>query len=818
MANQCPRCGNPNLRPGANNCSKCGQLLASPQSATLQTQILSQLVNAQSPVVTFGRDPSNNVPIPDPIVSRFHAKLTKVGQGHVLEDLNSQIGTLVNGQPLRGGRQSLQVGARVQIGRFKFVYDPQSLGILLSQPTPNNNSYGLEGHKLIRKVPDKKNSVWDKLLGRGESKTILNQVSLSIEPGKFVALVGGSGAGKSTLLKAFCGIEPINSGRVLLNGDDLYAEFNAYRHILGYVPQKDILHQQLTVISALQYAARLRLPADTDPVEITRRIKEVLRQVKMDGEHETKTIGDLSGGQIKRVSIAVELLSEPGLFFLDEPTSGLDPYLEQELMELMRKFAHQENRTIILVTHATASITKCDHVAFMAHGYLAFFGTPQEAQRFFGKTDFAEIYGCIVEDLDPVKNPVPRQHQPIYDQLKQKYPKVSAGQLWAKIFANSLRQAPAQVSPPGRSHPKRPISRSNQIEQGIRQFGILCQRYTELIRQDTLSLFVLLAVMPIIGCLLLIIANSYDLTGKAKDVIAADLQTEIACHKGEKTGQDCEENDWKNENDEKSDSDQFQATYQIVSSAQKLLFMLALAVTLLGIFASANEIEKEESIYLREHMINLQVIPYVLSKLIVLASFALWQCFSLLAVIWFFNIKYPSEGIWLPPTVEMFITLFLATVASISLGLLISARFKGNIYLILLVLIMQILFAGAIFDLPSAAEYISYGTITRWTLEALGDTVNMPALNKQTLTCVEFEDKNLRDMLLQKDKQGGQDGQDEDKAECDEGQMKQASSYEFNVSYEYTQEHLRWRWLILVGFTTAFTTATMIVQKRKDTI
>jgi len=293
---------------------------------------------------------------------------------------------------------------------------------------------------------------------------------------------------------------------------------------------------------------------------------------------------------------------------------------------------------------------------------------------------------------------------------------------------------------------------------------------------------------------LLVMAKPHDLVGKSPHIIKTEIQHAID---DKLAGQDPSVPD-----------EQFQASYTVAGSAQKLLFMLALAANLLGIFAAAYEIIKEEAIYRRERMVNLKIRPYLLSKVAVLALFALLQCGLLLLVIRL-KVTYPDDGIFLPSAAEMYATLFLATLASICLGLLISAVVRNAdtvIYVILLVLFVQILFAGAIFDLPTAAKPISYLTTTRWTLEALGSTVDMAALKQQGVSCIEFEDEQTRAMM------GGLEDP------CEEGQMKQAVDYKFNVSYSHAAGHLVLRWLVLLGFALAFGGLTYVVQKRKDVI
>jgi ABC-type multidrug transport system ATPase subunit len=782
----------------------------------LGTIRLKTLTLTQLPDFAIGRDPNNQLHLDHPTVSRYHARVMQTAHGHQIHDLNSTNGTFVNGQLVRGAHP-LQAGDVVQIGPFKLVYDLAGL----TQYTPAGH-YRLDAIGLKREVSlvgtlsQRRllplSQIWERHPegtrggeGQPTHKLILNNISLSIYPKEFVALVGGSGAGKSTLMNALSGFVPAQ-GQVLLNGDDLYANFAAYRSILGYVPQDDIIHRQLTVRSALTYAAQLRLP-DAPSQEIEQRVDDVLAQVEM-VEHADKQVRRLSGGQRKRVSIAVELLAEPGLFFLDEPTSGLDPGLEKKMMYTLRQLA-DGGRTIVLVTHATANINQCDHVAFVADGRLVYFGPPQEALPFFDANDFADIYTRLSQPIDPVNNPVPPQCQLYYQQAQAAHPHEppSAAEVWTNCFQASSqyqqyvagrriqggqRGVPASATHPparqwfGQTHHKQASA--------FQQFQVLARRYLELIRRDFVSLAVLLAVMPLIGLLLLVMAKPDDLVGKNAQTIKTEIQQAID---DKLAGQDPDVPD-----------EQFQASYTVAGAAQKLLFMLALAANLLGIFAAAYEIIKEEAIYRRERMVNLKILPYLLSKVAVLALFALLQCFLLLLVVRF-RVTYPDAGILLPPALEMYVTLFLATLASLCLGLLISALVRSAdtiIYVILLVLFVQILFAGAIFDLPAAARPISYLTTSRWTLEALGSTVDMETLKQQGVSCIEFEDEQTGNMM----------GESEDP--CGEGQMKQAVDYAFNVDYSHTAGHLVTRWVVLVGFALAFGGLTFVTQKQKDVI
>ncbi len=208
---------------------------------------------------------------------------------------------------------------------------------------------------------------------------ILQNISVSFKPREFIVVVGQSGGGKSTFVDAVAGYRPATPpSRVLVNDIDIYQNFDSIRNDIGFVPQKDIIHMELTIYQALDYAAQLRMPADMTDDERHKRVMEVLDDLDLTHRKDVQISG-LSGGQQKRVSIGVELLTKPGLFFLDEPTSGLDPGTETALMQLMRRLADQ-GRTIVLITHATKNVMLGDKVIFLARGgYLAWFGPPEEA-------------------------------------------------------------------------------------------------------------------------------------------------------------------------------------------------------------------------------------------------------------------------------------------------------------------------------------------------------------------------------------------------------------------------------------------------------
>lgn len=649
-------------------------------------------------LVAIGRDPQADIHLPSPAVSRRHAVLRQVGSGWQLADLNSTNGTSVNGQRIRTP-YPLKPKDLVQIGPFRLVYEGEGrLRVFVA-----GRGLRLDGQGLT----------WD--VGKGaKHKRILENVSLSCSPQEFIGLVGGSGAGKTTLMKALSGLLPMR-GRVLVEGEDLYHNFDAYRSQIGYVPQDDILHKDLTVHQALWYSAKLRLPPDVGEAEIKQRIHRVLEQVELSGQ-KNQIISSLSGGQRKRASIAVELLADPPLFFLDEPTSGLDPGLEKKMMVTLRKLA-DGGKTILLVTHATANITECDQVAFMSQGRLVYYGPPRQAGDFFqvGGGDFAEIYTAIGD-------PEPKLAIEKAISWEKKF-KLSA--FFQKYVAGRFKTLPqAQAGPSAGSR-----SRTSRARVGsLRQFLLLTRRYFDLILRDRILLTILLVIMPLLALLVVLIAGSDWLVGEPASAIAQELQDKLS-------------------------GGAASASYSVVGNGQALLFIMSLAAVLLGLFSSAYEIVKERNVYERERMVFLKLLPYLGSKVVLLGGFAALQCLLFLLVV-SLKVDFPERGVFLPAFAEIYLTMFLGALAAIMLGLFLSAISPNSnavVYLILGVLFLQILFAGVLFELPGMASNLSKVTLTRWTTEALGVSADMEYLN--SLTQTRFQpDPVTKDVSIEVDK------------------------------------------------------------------
>jgi len=575
--------------------------------------------------IIIGRGENCDIRLPHISVSKVHAVITQRAGQFYISDYNSANGVIINGKRVTRQYQ-LQEKDLIVITNSKLIFTKGQISYCVQR-----HGIGIEATGLVKKV------------GRKE-KIICNSVDLNIAPCELVAIVGGSGAGKSTVMNCLSGYSQPTEGSVYINGVDLYDNYSSLKNLIGYVPQSDIVYDNLTLEDMLRYAAKLRLPADVTDTEIRERTDQVIGTVEL-SEHKNTLIRRLSGGQRKRASIAVELLSDPNLFFLDEPMSGLDPGTERNLLKTLRTMAN-EGKTVIFVTHSTLNLHMCDKVIFMGTGgNLCFYGSAAEALAFFGVADVVDIYNMIAQDSEK----------------------------WKDAFAKTQYM---QVNLHKGTHSK-PVHRSF-----TRQTAVLFCRNFHIMFNDRIRTMLILLQAPLLGFLISIVADGNQ--------------------------------------------------YRAFNITQSLLFALACSAFWVGILNSIQEVCKERNILERERMAGLRVDAYVVSKMLVFTIVCLVQAFGLTGI-YAWRVGLPDAGVFGGSAYpELFIATFLSALAACGMGIIVSALSSNAdraMTVAPLLLMPQILFSGIIFELEGVASWLSIVTVSRWSVQSYGTTVNLNRLD-----------------------------------------------------------------------------------------
>jgi ABC-type multidrug transport system ATPase subunit/CRP-like cAMP-binding protein len=595
----------------------------------------------------IGRDPDNDIVLDSPLVSRHHAALERVGDSYRLRDLDSANGTSVNG--VRIQVTDLSDGDEIGMATERFVFDRREITRLVEP-----RGVAIDVTELSRVVKD--------------GKQILSGITLSILPGEFVAVVGGSGAGKTTLMDAISGVHPATSGSVRYNGRDYYANIDLYRNVLGYVPQDDIIHTALSVRRTLYHAARLRLPKDTSREALYGVVDDAVAQLGLENQAGTRVIA-LSGGQRKRASIGVELLTRPRVFFLDEPTSGLDPATETHMMQIMRRLA-DDGSTVLVTTHATKNVLMCDKIVFLARGgYLSFAGSPQRALQYFGALDFDEIYLRLESEASPSE--------------------------WAERFrASADYQAMVAGQIPTTTGRPDEAERSQSRLRGLRhahpthpfhQFTVLTYRSLDMLVRYPANLFALFVQPILITILLLLLFTSGTFAPGVANPIPA-VQT---------------------------------------------VYILCFAMFFFGVTFGLNEICGEFTIFSRERMVNLGIGPYVMSKVAVLGPFLLLAELLIIVVLRVAG-RLPVDDIRTYAAFFLTLALIeLSGLAIALLASSVVPNPDAAARLLPAILLPQVIFSGgfvAAKSMEMVGRWISTVTVLRWAFEGAGHNLDVNGL------------------------------------------------------------------------------------------
>ena len=640
-------------------------------------------------VLRIGRAQDNDIVLADLDVSRHHAEVRPTGGGYEVVDAGSRHGTYHNGRQVT--RADLHPGDMVAIGRHQFAFDGSRL-----HQSVDTGPLSLTADDITVRIGD---------------AVLLDDISFALPKATLLAVIGPSGCGKSTLLRAMTGLRPATLGAVRYDGRDLYANFAELRYRIGLVPQDDVLHRQLTVRRALRFAASLRFADDVPRRQRWARVDEVLNLLGLTARGGQR-IDTLSGGQRKRTSVALELLTEPSLLFLDEPTSGLDPALDKEVMTQLRQIA-DNGRTVVVVTHSVLHLDLCDRVLVMcAGGTMGYFGPPDGLLGFFGAQDYAQVFTGITDE--PALWTRRYRGSELYRRYVLDVMQVADAQAAALAatpapVAGTARPpaapstpdtagpAPSTVEssaaqPPVRPRLDRIPLRRRALHPGaaLRQFVTLCTRMLAIIAADRGYALFLLA-LPLALALITHTVPGHDGLAPPSTPFGQE--------------------------------------------AQRLLVVLVVGAAFLGIATAIREIVNESTIYRRERAVGLSPAAYLGSKV------AVFAVINTLQVVLFVYLALLGRGrpatalVVHPPLAEIMVAVALVALASSALGLLISSlvRTLEQTTPVLVVLVMgQLVVSGGLFELNGrpVLEQIAWLAPTRWGFAAGAGTVDLQSMTR----------------------------------------------------------------------------------------
>ena len=631
---------------------------AKPPDATdlaSRTALLQRRLDGELPL-TIGRAAANDIVLDALQISNRHARVRRSGGIALVEDLGSTNGTHVNGRAI-GKPTPVREDDVVQIGPFALRVEAAGTVTVFDTRAETR----IDVLKLGTEVRSRSR--------RGKLR-LLGGIDLAIEPNEFVGLLGPSGAGKSTLMDALNGMRPATEGNVLINGLDLYRHLDLLKQGIGYVPQDDIIHRELTVARTLHHVARLRLAEDASHAEIERLVAEVMSLTGL-AERAHVPVAQLSGGQRKRVSIAVELITKPAVIFLDEPTSGLDPGTEDKIMRLFREIA-ESGRTVILTTHAMENVRLFDKIVLLMRGRLVFYGAPMEALAHVGAGSFHDLYDRLEA---PVEARLTGKLAGLGAAEQQRLREQAADEVaseWEQKFLRTSQHRANIATPLDGVQPRVPAAGDAGTVHAhgpgaLRQFATLTRRYVEVLARDRLNLLILLAQAPLIGLL----------------------------------------------------------TWFVTSASAPRdfpFFIMAVVAMWFGTSVAAREIIRERAIYTRERMVGMGLVPYLGSKLVVLGvlvgaqTVLLFGTLKLLDVAGFMSLPGLLGGL---PQLGI---MLLTALVGVGFGLLVSALVKTSemaTSLVPLILIPQILFAGLVGVPDGLSRVVGLAMPTTWAYDGI---------------------------------------------------------------------------------------------------
>ncbi len=675
-------------------------------------------------IITIGRTPDNKIVVAHPQVSSHHARIVQEGGQLFLEDLRSANGTFARGQRIPPGqRVPVQHGEKVLIGPMPLLIQiaGQQVNVVVEDQQASwagKPLYEIEAWDLFLEVPDRDNP--------GSMKTLLDHVSFKALPGDMIALMGPSGAGKTTLLMTLNGYLPPTAGQVRINGEDLYAIYDALRGSIGYVPQDDIVHPELTVFEAVKYSAQFRLPPDYSDEEINQRVEQTLRDLGLEGVKNLQ-IGKpekkvLSGGQRKRVNIALELVTDPVIVFLDEPTSGLAADDTTSLITLLADLTKKTGKTIVMTIHQPAKdeFEKFNLAFIMGYGGIpTYFGpTGDAAYRFFGSiierpgSPYRASYTGNVTRIDTPRDMFDMlsvRERAVLDQMKTRDPstprapaRLDAARQWRAEFFHDQNPVFQQMYAGRRAVGTEPAARGTPARASTplsRQLMLLMSRYWKVKIRDRAGAAIMFLQAPVIGIMLAVVFGGQR---SAIPFWCLGALQELANRNPQTT----------------SNAGNLLKEMNPTTDHTAAMFFVVVSCVWFGTSNAAREIVTERSIYLRERMVNLSLFNYVMSKYIILSLVCVLQCTMLLGIV-FFSLGFEGGA---PAFVMELASMVAVSMNAAALGLLLStvvASAEAAMALTPIALIPQIVLGGLMVPMTTNPMLgpLMYAMPARWGFE-----------------------------------------------------------------------------------------------------
>ena len=750
---------------------------------------------------SIGRTPDNDIVISHPQVSSHHAFLHRINGQLFVEDRGAANGTFVRGHRIpRGQKIGVQSGEKIYIGPMPLQIEQNASGaaeIVQEEYSADRWAgkplYEIEAWSLLLEVPDRDNPK--------EMKALLENVSFKALPGDMIALMGPSGAGKTTLLLALNGYLPPTSGMVRINGEDLYTIYDTLRGSIGYVPQDDLVHPELTVFEAIRYSAKFRLPPDYSEEEITARVEQTIKDLGLDGVKNLE-IGKpekkiLSGGQRKRVNIALELVTDPVILFLDEPTSGLAADDTTALITLLSDLTKQTGKTIIMTIHQPAKdeFEKFTHCLVMGYGGVPmFFGPTKDAYPFFGTWKARQHQPNDIDNPRDMFEMIAQRERSTFEGMKARAPNAPRGTArkgsaleWRKEFETNqnpvYRKMYSGRREIGTGQGQRGIPATRVATSG--QLGLLLSRYFKVKLRDTAGTAIMLLQAPIIAILLAIVFGGQE---RAVPAWCLGALNELASKANVSVSGDVIKNMLK------------------TTDHTAAIFFLIVSAVWFGTSNAAREIVSERSIYLRERMVNLGLLNYVLSKYILLAGFCVVQCSVLLAIV-FFALGF-NGGV--TAFLLMLAALTATSLVAVALGLLLSTVVSSSeaaMALTPIALIPQVVLGGLMVPITTVPHLkpMMYIIPARWGFEGAIAPERLALVNNPAwLIDIGRNESSAADFL------------EAGKFKCAVAQMASDNLQGAWSFTTYDQPYIPF--LVLTGMTTVLLVTLCIFLKRRDPV